>query len=110
MDINTVCVSGKIHSIGVSPTKGLYPVVEAKLTVNVGKDKDGNAMYDDFSIRSYGKKSIHISEVSEGSYVTIQGKLKEDLRVNADNPSTMRSKIYINVDRLKTAEGRGTAE
>lgn len=110
MDINTVCVSGRIHSIGVSPTKGLYPVVEAKLTVKVGVDKDGNAMCDDFSVRSYGKKSLHIAEVKEGSYVTIQGKLKEDLRVNADNPSTVRSKVYVNIDRLKTASGEGTTE
>lgn len=110
MDINSVCVSGRIHSIGVSPTKGLYPVVEAKITVKVGVDKDGNDMCDDFSVRSYGKKSMRISKVHEGAYVTIQGKLKEDLRVNADNPSTVRSKTYINIDRLKTAEGKGTAE
>lgn len=110
MDINTVCVSGRIHSIGVSPTKGLYPIVEAKLTVVVGKDKEGNAMYDDFSVRSYGKKNIHIAEVKEGSYVMIEGKLKEDLRINADNPSTMRSKTYINIDRLKSASGFGTTD
>ena len=40
MDINTVCLSGRIYDIGVCPTKGLYPVVEAKLSVNIGNSKD----------------------------------------------------------------------
>lgn len=104
MDINSVCLSGKIYDIGVCPTKGLYPVIEAKLSVNIGKDKDGETMYDDFPIRSYGKKSLRLANMKEGTTITISGHLKEDIRVNADNPSTVRSKTYINIETIKTME------
>ena len=40
MDINTVTLSGRIYDIGSSPTKGVYPVVEAKLSVNIGNSRD----------------------------------------------------------------------
>jgi hypothetical protein len=109
MDINAVHLTGRIYDIGVSPTKSLYPVVEAKLSVNVGNSKDNGPMYDDFNIRSYGKKSVFISTLKEGTFVTIYGKLKEDIRVNADNPNTTRSKTYINIETIKTA-GMGEGE
>lgn len=102
MDINTVTLSGRIYDIGVCPTKGEYPVVEAKLSVNIGNSKDNGPMYDEFNIRSYGKKSVFISTLREGTFVTISGKLKEDIRVNADNPNTTRSKTYININEIKT--------
>lgn len=102
MDINSVVLTGRIYDIGVCPTKGLYPVVEAKLSVNVGNSKDNGTMYDEFSIRSYGKKSVFISTLKEGTFVTILGKLKEDIRVNASDPSTTRSKTYINIETIKT--------
>ena len=35
----------------------------------------------------------------------IEGKLKEDIRVNADNPDTVRSKVYINVIDYKAGKG-----
>lgn len=109
MDINAVHLTGRIYDIGVSPTKSLYPVVEAKLSVNVGNSKDNGPMYDEFNIRSYGKKSVFISTLKEGTFVTICGKLKEDIRVNADNPNTTRSKTYINIETIKTA-GMGEGE
>ena len=56
MDINNVHLSGRIYDIGIGPTKGQYPVVEAKLSVNIGNSKDNGPMYDEFNIRSYGKK------------------------------------------------------
>lgn len=110
MDINSVHLTGRIYDIGVCPTKGLYPVVEAKLSVNIGNSKDNGAMYDEFNIRSYGKKSVFISTLKEGTFVTIHGKLKEDIRVNADNPNTTRSKTYVNIENIKTlgmGEGEG---
>lgn len=109
MDINSVCLSGRIYDIGVCPTKGLYPVVEAKLSVNIGNSKDNGAMYDEFNIRSYGKKSVFTSTLKEGTFVTIHGKLKEDIRVNADNPNTTRSKTYVNIENIKTL-GMGEGE
>ena len=109
MDINAVHLTGRIYDIGVSPTKSLYPVVEAKLSVNVGNSKDNGPMYDEFNIRSYGKKSVFISTLKAGTFVTIYGKLKEDIRVNADNPNTTRSKTYINIETIKTA-GMGEGE
>lgn len=83
-------------------------MVEAKLSVNIGNSKDNGTMYDEFNIRSYGKKSVFISTLKEGTFVTIVGKLKEDIRVNADNPNTTRSKTYINIETIKTlAMGEG---
>lgn len=102
MDINGVYLSGRIYDIGVCPTKSTYPVVEAKLSVNIGNSKDNGPMYDEFNIRSFGKKSVFISTLKEGTFVTISGKLKEDIRVNADNPNTTRSKTYINIETIKT--------
>ena len=102
MDINTVTLSGRIYDIGICPTKGEYPVAEAKLSVNIGMSKDNGPMYDEFNIRSYGKKSMFISTMKEGTFVTLSGRLKEDIRVNADNPNTTRSKTYINITEIKT--------
>ena len=102
MDINTICLTGRIFDIRVCPTKGLYPVVEAKLSVNVGTDKISlESMFDEFNIRSYGKKSLKIAEIKPGTFVSVQGRLKEDIRVNALEPDTVRSKTYINIDSLK---------
>lgn len=106
MDINTVCLSGRIHDIGVNETRGEYPVVEAKLQTNIGKDRDNNTVFDEFNIRSYGKKSLILASLEEFTFVTISGKLKEDIRVNTFNPSTTRSKTYINVDTVKTFENK----
>lgn len=102
MDINNVHLSGRIYDIGVCPTKGPYPVVEAKLSVNIGNSRDNGPMYDEFNIRSFGRKSVFISTLKEGTFVTITGKLKEDIRVNAQDPNTTRSKTYINIDIIKT--------
>lgn len=102
MDINTVTLSGHIFDIRVNPTTGLYPVVEAKLSVNVGTDKDSNINYDEFNLRSYGKKNDKIAKLKEGQFVTICGKLKEDIRVNTLNAETVRSKTYVNIENLKT--------
>lgn len=106
MDINQVCLSGRIFSIGVNETRGEYPVVEAKLSVNIGTDRNEGAMFDVFNIRSYGKKSLFLASLAENTFVTIAGRLKEDIRVNSFNPSTTRSKTYINVDTIKTLENR----
>lgn len=101
-DINSVHLTGRIYDIGVCPTSGEYPVVEAKLSVNIGNSRDNGPMYDEFNIRSFGKKSVFISTLKEGTFVMISGKLKEDFRVNADNPSTTRSKTYVNISDIKT--------
>lgn len=102
MDINNVCLSGRIYSIGVCETQSEYPVVEAKLSVNIGSDRSGQPLYDEFNVRSYGKKSLLIAKLKEGTFVTVAGRLKEDIRINADNPNTTRSKMYINIDTIKT--------
>lgn len=105
MDINHVSLSGRIFNIGVNETRGEYPVVEAKLLVNIGTNDEGT-MYDEFYIRSYGKKSLILAELKENTFVTITGRLKEDIRVNSFNPSTKRSKTYINIDNIKTFENK----
>ena len=102
MDINTVCLTGRIYKIGVNLTTGPYPVVEAKIGVIIGTNKEGETMIDEFNIRSFGKKSDFISSLKEGTFVMISGRLKEDIRVNADNPNTVRSKTYINIETIKT--------
>lgn len=105
MDINTVCLSGKITNIGVNETNTDYPVVEARLRVNVGT-RDDVPTFSNFNIRSYGKKSLFVASLSEGDFVTVEGRLKEDIRVNSFDPSTVRSKVYINIDKIKTFEPR----
>lgn len=101
MDINCVILTGVIHSIGFSETKGLYPVMEARLTVCVGHTNGEGDLYDEINIRAYGKKTVGMADIEEGSHVAIQGKLKEDIRVNSENPNTTRSKIYVNIDNMK---------
>lgn len=101
LDINNVCITGIVHDIGFSPTAGLYPVFEARLTVKVGCTKDSGYLYDEMNIRAFGKKTIGLDKLIEGDRVMIQGKLKEDIRVNADNPNTTRSKLYVNIDILR---------
>lgn len=101
LDINTVCLTGIIHDIGFSPTKGPYPVFEARLTVCVGHTDNEGDLFDEFFVRAFGRKTASMTYIQEGSSVTIQGKLKEDIRVNADNPNTTRSKIYVNIDNIK---------
>lgn len=101
-DINNVVLSGRIYDIGVNPTTGKYPVVEAKLEVVVGVNKDNEELCDEFNIRSYGKRSLFISTLKEGTFIVVNGKLKEDIRVNAKDPSTTRSKTYINIETIKT--------
>ena len=101
-DINTVCLTGRLYDIGIHPTNGRYPVVEAKISVIVGNSKDNGPLFDEFNIRSFGKISLFISKIEEGTYVMVSGKLKEDIRVNADNPETVRSKTYINIEKIKT--------
>ena len=44
-------------------------------------------------------------KLKDGTQVLIEGKLKEDIRVNADNPNTTRSKVYINVIDYKVEKG-----
>ena len=104
MDVNMVCLTGIIHDIGFSETKGLYPVMEARLTVCVGHTAGEGDLFDEFNIRAFGKKTASMAHIKEGASVTIQGKLKEDIRVNADNPNTTRSKVYINIDNIKFKE------
>ncbi len=101
MDINSVTLTGIIHDIGVSPTKGLYPVYEARLTVCVGHTEGEGDLFDEINVRAFGKKTLGMKYIKEGSFVTILGKLKEDIRVNADNPNTTRSKLYVNIDMIK---------
>ena len=103
MDINQICISGRLFDIGVNESRQTdYPVVEAKLSVLMRYDKDNNEVYDEFNVRSYGKKSTFISTLPEGVFVVITGMLKEDIRVNANDPNTTRSKTYINIDKIKT--------
>lgn len=101
MDINNVVLTGVIHDIGFSPTKSMYDVMEARLTVCVGHTNGEGDLYDEFNIRAFGKKTADMKYIKDGSFVTISGKLKEDIRVNADNPNTTRSKIYVNIDMIK---------
>lgn len=78
-----------------------YGVAEGKISANVGRVKD-EKVFEEFNIRAYGKKSEFISNLPDGTYVVITGRLREDIRVNARNPNTTREKIYINIDSLRT--------
>lgn len=100
-NINSTVISGDIFAIGLHDSKGQYPVLEAKLSVCVGNSLKEGPLYDEFNIRCYGKKSIDIAKLKEGTHVVISGKLKEDIRVNANDPTTTRSKTYINIENIE---------
>lgn len=104
MDINQICVSGRVFDMGYSPmVSSEYGVAEGKISVCTGTDKDG-PMYEEFNIRAFGKKANFISALRDGTFVTITGRLREDIRVNSDNPETARTKTYINIDLLKASK------
>ncbi len=56
--------------------------------------------FEEFNIRAYGKKSKFISELKNGTFVTINGTAREDIRINAHDPSTSRSKTYIDIKTI----------
>ena len=94
MDFNKTFITGRVYGMGLSPMKnnGLY-VAEGKLCVNNAMNAKGEILRDDFPVRCYGKQAEFF------------GKLKEDIRVNAENPNTVRSKVYINVIDYKVEKG-----
>ena len=98
MDFSTAFITGRVNRMGFSPMKnnGLY-VAEGKLCVNNAMNGKGEILRDDFPIRCYGKQAEFFGKLKDGTQVLIEGKLKEDIRVNAENPNTVRSKVYINV-------------
>lgn len=102
MDINTICLSGHVYNVKVIPLKGDYPMVEARLSVHTGTDKNGDNVYSDFLICSYGKKNIKISSLHEGDFVTVHGKLKRNEAEKGEG--SLSSKTYISVDTLKFLE------
>ena len=99
MDINTVCLSGHLYNIRSYQTNSMYPKVEARISVNNGKDVDGQTIYADFYVQSFGKKNTKILSLAEGTFVTIQGRLRK-----LEKDITERSaqgKVFIVVDTLK---------
>ena len=106
MDFNKTFITGRVYGMGLNPTKqkGLY-VAEGKLCVNNAVNANGETLRDDFSIRCYGKQAEFFGKLKDGTSVLIEGKLKEDIRVNASDPNTVRSKVYINVIDYKVEKG-----
>lgn len=103
MDINSVTLSGRVFDMRFNPTKdpARVGVAEGVLMVNVGRDKDGDIM-DEFPVRAYGKRSVFVSSLKDGTFVVVNGTLREDVRVNAHDPDTVRSKTYLNIANIKT--------
>ncbi len=56
--------------------------------------------FEEFNIRAYGKKSRFISGLKDGTFATISGRAREDIRINAHDPSTSRSKTYIDINTI----------
>lgn len=105
MDINSTVLSGRVFDMGIHPMKNNDNscVAEGRIMVVNGK-KEGKEMVDEFGIRAYGKKAVFIGGLRNGTLVTIQGELREDIRVNTNQPDTVRSKTYINIDKIKVME------
>ena len=91
MDFNKTFITGRVYGIGLNPTKteGLY-VAEGKLCVNNAMNAKGEILKDDFPVRCYGKQAEFFGKLKDGTHVLIEGKLKEDIRVNASDPNTVR--------------------
>ena len=102
MDINTICLSGHVYNVKVVPSSGVYPMVEARISVHTGTDENGEDMFCDFLIRSYGKKNTKISSMRDGDFVTVHGKLKRGKAEAGAGP--LSGKAYISVDTLKFLE------
>ncbi len=102
MDINTICLSGHVYDVKILPTSGIYPVVEARLSVHTGTDENGENMFCDFLIRSYGKKNTKVASMRDGDFVTVHGKLKRSKAETGSSPLSGRA--YISVDTLKFLE------
>lgn len=107
MDLNNVVLSGRVFDMGYNPMLTIENsgVAEGKLSVSVGV-KNGEEMFDEFNIRAYGKKADFISLLRDGTFVVLEGVLREDIRVNSGDPSATRSKTYININRLKAVRGK----
>ena len=103
MDINSVTLSGRVYDMGFNPTinPSAIGVAEGKLRVVTSRDGDKNKVVSEFSIRAYGKKSVWISGVEDGTMVAVQGVICEEKRVNASDPTTTRSKVYIDIACMK---------
>lgn len=103
MDINRVNLTGRVFGMAYSPYKTReYGVAEGKISVMVGKfGPNKEPSYEEFYIRSFGQKALVHAEIEDGTYVVIDGRLREDIRVNSGEPGAARSKTYINVDSLK---------
>lgn len=106
LDFNRITLTGRVFDMGLSPTKqeGVF-VAEGKISVRVAQSKDNKVLRDDFSIRAYGNKAKALGVLKDGTRVILEGKIKEDLRINADNPDTLRSKVYVNVDNFEIVGG-----
>ena len=103
MDINEVVLTGRVFGMGYNPYKNRdYGVAEGKVSVMVGRfGPNKEPSYEEFYIRSYGQKALVHSELEDGTYVTLKGRLREDVRVNSGEPDKARSKTYVNIDSLK---------
>lgn len=103
MDINRVNLTGRVFGMSYNPYKTReYGVAEGKISVMVGRlGPNKEASFEEFSIRSYGQKALVHSEIEDGTYVVLDGRLREDVRVNSGEPNSARSKTYINIDSLK---------
>ena len=102
MDFNKIFITGWVYDMGLSPmkTENLF-VAEGLLCVNNAMNANEEILRDNFPIRCYGKQAELFGKLKDGTHVLIEGKLKEDIRINADNPNTVRSKVYINVVNYK---------
>lgn len=106
IDFNKIFITGRVYGMDLSPmkTQNLY-VAEGKLCVNNAMNANGEILRDDFPVRCYGKQAELFGQLKDGTHVLIEGKLKEDIRVNANDPKTVRSKVYINVLNYKIENG-----
>lgn len=108
MDLNNVTLSGRVFDMRFNPTYNPTDVgvAEGKISVMVGRRKDED-VFEEFNIRAYGKKSEDISLIQDGTFVTLSGRLREDIRVNSSDPNTTRSKVYVNIDCIKYPAHKG---
>lgn len=72
--------------------------------MNHGKDANEQTIYTDFYVQSFGKKNAKILSLAEGTFVTIQGKLKKLEKDVTERRA--QGKVFIVVDTLKAYDMR----
>ena len=99
--MNSINITGRItNDPELRVTQGNYHVMDFRLAVKDGKDKEGNEKTIFINCQAWRSNADYLSEhATKGSLLAISGSLKQDRYQNRDGQ--MAEKIYINVNDVQ---------